>query len=155
MIYGLTINNFSYKTLIIAVMVLYIILNRLVVYIKDRKEIACFTYIVEVNTREGSSKIRAFLDTGNELKEPITNLPVIIVEKDMLKNFNIANEEKLLIPYKVINGSTGYIEAFKPLGVKIVYDNKKEIIVNAVIGLCDGKLSDLNDYNALLSRGII
>jgi stage II sporulation protein GA (sporulation sigma-E factor processing peptidase) len=147
--------NFTYKSTVIALMLLYIILHRCISYVRDRNTIHNFTYIIEVGMDNFNAKIKAFLDTGNELKEPVTNLPVIIIERDILQGIQLGNDSKLYIPYKVINGATGRIEAFKPTYVKLYVDEDKFEYINAVIGLCDGHLSDVNDYNALLSRGIL
>ena len=49
--------------------------------------------------------MRAFLDTGNELREPATNLPVLIVERDIFYDINLSKYDKFYIPYKVINGT--------------------------------------------------
>lgn len=157
---GMLYGKFSYqgsliKGVLIAAMIIYIVMHRLVVFVRDRREILNFTYTIEVGFCNCNSKINAFLDTGNELREPVTNLPVIIVERNILKEIELKEENKMFIPYKVLNGIPAKIEAFKPTYVKLYQDENNYKYVNAVIGLCDGKLSELNDYNALLSRGIL
>ena len=130
------------------------VLHRIVIFVKDRKEILNFIYDVDIVFGEKKKRIKAFLDTGNELREPVTNLPVMIVEKDILSDINIKSKEVFYIPFKVVNGSGGLLKGFKPADVNICKNNifeKTELIV----AVCDTKLSDLNDYNALLSRGII
>lgn len=146
---------FDYKWLLISIMLLYLIIYRLVVFIKDRREQAKFTYNIEIVTEEFSKKVKAFLDTGNELREPVTNLPVIIVEKDILKDLELKDSEKLFIPYKVVNGFSGRMEGFRPDFVRVYYEDNKYELRNVVIGVCDNKLSELGEYEALLSRGIV
>lgn len=154
---GLTFDNmptFSYKYILCTLMILYMVLHRIVIFVKDRKEILNFIYDVDIVFGEKKKRIKAFLDTGNELREPVTNLPVMIVEKDILSDINIKSKEVFYIPFKVVNGSGGLLKGFKPVDVNICKNNifeKTELIV----AVCDTKLSDLNDYNALLSRGII
>ena len=155
LMFSVDLSNFSLKGNMLALMLLYIILQRIVVYAKDRKEIKCFTYSIEITTNSICKKVRAFLDTGNELREPVTNLPVIIVEKDILGSYKIEECDKFLIPYKGINGEIGKIEAFKPLLVKIYYGKNRFEERDVIIGICESTLSEDNDYNALLSRGII
>jgi stage II sporulation protein GA (sporulation sigma-E factor processing peptidase) len=157
---GMLYGKFSYKGslikgVLIAAMIIYIALDRLVVFIKDRRDMTNFTYTIEVGFCNCNSRINAFLDTGNELREPVTNLPVIIVERNILKELDLKEDNKMYIPYKVLNGIPAKIEAFKPTYIKLYQDENNYKYVNAVIGLCDGKLSELNDYNALLSRGIL
>lgn len=150
----LYIKNFSYKKLMMAMMIIYIIGNKLVWYIKDRKEIKNFIYDVDIVVGDNCTKVRGFLDTGNELVEPVTNLPVLIVEEGIFKNINLKQQDKYYIPYKVINGSLGNLKGFKPNYIQIYNGDKKER-KEAIIAFSKQKLSNLKDYEALLSRGII
>jgi stage II sporulation protein GA (sporulation sigma-E factor processing peptidase) len=146
--------NFSYKKLMLAVILIYLVLDRLIIYIKDRKDLSSLIFTVEIVNNNVEKKIHAFLDTGNELREPATNLPVMIIEKSYFNDININKNDTFFIPYKVVNGSVDKLVGFKPDYIKIHYGEevkRREVIV----AFCDNKLSDLNDYQALLSRGII
>ncbi|WP_392486461.1 sigma-E processing peptidase SpoIIGA [Haloimpatiens sp. FM7315] len=145
--------DFSNKNLFIAIMIIYIFVNRLVIYIRERRSLRSLIYKVEIVTDKYRKVVNCFLDTGNELREPITNLPVIVVEKSEFP-LNIKNKDKLYIPYNAVNGENGKLEAFKPLYINIYEDKNNIQKKQVVIALCDGKLSKENDYNALLSRGI-
>jgi len=147
--------NFSYKNLMLAIIVIYIAISRIVIYIRDRKTLDKLIYTVEIKFNNSQKTIRAFLDTGNELREPVTNLPVIVVEKDMLKGIVIPEDKKMVIPYKVINKQYGKLYGFIPDKVEIRIDNDDVINIKAIIAECENKLSDVGEYNALLSRGII
>lgn len=144
----------SYKILFCALMLMYIAIHRIVVYVKDRKNSIELIYDVEIVTDKFKKNVRAFLDTGNELREPATNLPVMIVEKSLFKNINIDEKEKFIIPYKVVNGVCGKMEGFRPKSVKIYKNNKIEDC-EVIVAFCENKLSKINEYNALLSRGIL
>lgn len=154
---GLTFDNmpvFSYKYILCSIMILYIIINRIIIFVKDRKEIVSFIYDVDIMFDKKIKRVRAFLDTGNELREPLTNLPVMIVERSILNDINIKEKEMFYIPFKVVDGSGGYLKGFKASNVNI-YKNSIFQKTELIVAVCDTKLSDLNDYNALLSRGII
>jgi stage II sporulation protein GA (sporulation sigma-E factor processing peptidase) len=148
---GLT--NFSYKKLLVSIMLIYIFAERIVCYIGDRKKIQKLIFKVDINSKGTVKKVIAFLDTGNELREPATNLPVIIVEEGLLKD--MIREEKIdfKIPYTLVNGEKGFMRAFKPDFISIYYEDKVENR-NAIVALCNTKLSSVGDYNALLSREI-
>lgn len=144
--------SFSYKYIFISLMTIYIVIQRLVTFVKDRKEFKQLVYDVEIVYGSHKILVKAFLDTGNELREPATNLPVLIVEKDIVSN--IQYKEKLFIPFKLVDGSTGYLEGFKPSYANIrINENTKK--VDLVVAVSKTKFSTLNDYSALLSRGII
>ncbi|NFO99213.1 sigma-E processing peptidase SpoIIGA [Clostridium botulinum] len=148
------LSKFSYKYLILAIMVFYIVIHRLVSYIRDRNEISNFIYEIDIVMDDFTKKVKAFLDTGNELREPATNLPVMIVEKSVISISELNTDKKFVIPYRVVNGFTGELQGFKPKYIQVHRKNtveKREVIV----ALCNNGLSELNDYNALLSRGII
>ncbi|HAG42684.1 MAG TPA: sigma-E processing peptidase SpoIIGA [Clostridium sp.] len=146
--------KFNYKKLALSIMVLYLIINRVVVYIKDRKILYNYICTIDISVNNQKLSVKGFLDTGNELREPITNLPVIIVEKDALKELELNSYAKYAIGYSVVNGKDGKLEGFKPDSVSIIFD-ENIILKDAIIAFCDNKLSKYNDYNALLPRGII
>ncbi|MCH3964076.1 MAG: sigma-E processing peptidase SpoIIGA [Clostridium sp.] len=153
-IYGEYTDNFSCKWLVIAIMIAYIVIDRLVVFIRDRKTLTTLIFNVDIVLNNGSKRVKAFLDTGNELKEPATNLPVIIVEKSMLGNIDIEGYDKFYIPYKVVDGKCGRLRGFKPKAVKIGIGDNVEIR-EAIIAFCEDRLSEFSDYHALLPRGVI
>ncbi|GAA0176984.1 sigma-E processing peptidase SpoIIGA [Clostridium sediminicola] len=146
--------NYSYKKLLLSVMIIYLVFKRILSYLHDRKSIKNLIYNVEIIYKKNKKSINAFLDTGNELREPATNLPVIIVEKavfeDVLESMNLTFN----IPYQMVDGGFGCLKGFQPEYINIHYDEKIEK-KKAIIAFCDSKLSDLDDYNALLSRALI
>ena len=149
-----TIYNFSYKNIILALMALYLVINRIVIYVKERRQLTNYIYNIEVCIDGIKTRINAFLDTGNDLREPVTNLPVIIVEKDIFKDVKLKNHSIYSIPYSVVSGYAGSLIGIKPDGVKIDFDGsiKDEKVI---LAFCDKKLSQHEDYNGLLPRGVI
>ncbi len=119
--------------------------------------------------------IKAIIDTGNFLKEPITGKPVIIVEKDVLKNAIsvdiIENLEEIingreiidneyiskirLIPFSALGTENGLILGIKPENFYISYQGKISENKNVIVGIYNKKLSKSNKYNALVGLDII
>ena len=118
--------------------------------------------------------INAIIDTGNFLKEPITGKPVIIVEKDVLKNVipvnilensqDIINGEKIedkymakirLIPFSALGTENGLLLGIKPDDFYINYQGKILENKNVIVGIYNKKLSKNNRYNALVGLDII
>lgn len=147
--------NFTYKKLLLALMIIYIVIERLVVYVKDRKELEKLVFTVDIVFNDLQKSVTAFLDTGNELREPATNLPVIIVEKEIFDDLIVPKDKEFYVSYTVVNGYNGKLRGFKPDNVKVHFDKKEIKDVEAIIAFCDNKLSNLGEYNALLSRGIL
>ncbi len=146
--------NFSYKKLMVSLMIIYMLIERIIVYIKDRKNLSLLIYSVDIILKDSKKNVKAFLDTGNELREPATNLPVIIVEKSIFYDVNLSSYDIFYIPYKVVNGQGGSLQGFKPECVKIS-EGKNSVDKEVIVAFCEGHLSDINDYQALLSRGVI
>jgi len=147
-------NKFSYKILLSAIMIIYVIVHRIITHISERNELENLIFDIEIVTEDNIKKLRAFFDTGNELREPATNLPVIIVEKRLFLDEEINEKNKFIIPYRVVSGDGGRLEGFKPRYVKI-YNKEKVFERQVIVAFCDNHLSIMNDYNALLSRGIL
>ena len=107
------------------------------------------------------------------LKESISNLPVIIVEKNSLKdlidNWILENTKNILngkfldedslnihkykftvIPFSSLGNQNGILLGFKPDNIK-VYDDEEIIEKKAIIGIYEDSLSGYsNEYNAII-----
>ena len=146
--------TFNYKKLMLAIIIFYLICERLITYIKSRKNLFDYVYNLNIKIGEENIDVKGFLDTGNELREPITNLPVIVIERELLKNINIDSYTKYTISYSVVNGGCGKLLGFKPDDI-VIKDENENILKESILAICDNKLSKENDYNALLPRGIL
>ncbi len=130
---------------------------------------------IKVKLKNKSIQTKAMIDTGNLVKEPITNAPVIIVErnslyeiipKEILNNLdNIINgnlnnipEEmqneyiaKLKwIPFKSLGRENGIILGIKVDEVEIAKEEEKKKFENSIIGIYDKSLTKRGEYCALV-----
>lgn len=151
---GLLLNNYSLKYLIISMMIIYILYERITSYFRERALITNFIYDIEISIDNIRYVIRGFLDTGNELREPVTNLPCIIIEECYLSDYHLDDEKAYYIPYSAI-GYSGKIKGFKGDKVRIRREGENWRDVEAIICPCNEVLSRDKEFNALLSRGII
>ncbi|MBD7910372.1 MULTISPECIES: sigma-E processing peptidase SpoIIGA [Clostridium] len=151
---GFSINNFSLKSLVLALMIIYIIYFRAISYFRERSVINNFTFDVEIYIDDIKYLIKGFLDTGNELREPITNLPCIIIEERLFYNYKFNEDKVYYINYSAI-GYEGKLKGFKVDRVMIREEGKDFREVKAIICPCKDILSREKDFNALLSRGVV
>ena len=110
---------------------------------------------------------------GNLLKETISNLPVIIVEKNVLVNLidnsvlervkdilegkmldddnsKIHNYKFRIIPFTSLGNKNGLLLGFKPDFIKI-YNEDETIEKKVFVGISEENLSgSLNEYNAII-----
>ena len=121
-----------------------------------------------------SIKVRALLDTGNMLKDPLTNRPVIIVTKrslskivpePILDNINliiggdrlgqIINKEVSkrikVIPFKSLGNEHGILIGIK--SDKIIVDNCE--IKDVIIGIYEKEFSRTKKYDALIGIDLL
>ena len=119
--------------------------------------------------------IKTLIDSGNLLKEPITNQDVIVVQKsclaelidksiidevtNMIKgnyigdiNENIYKMKFKVIPFSALGNENGVLIGFKPDYVKI-FSEEEIVKKNVIIGIYDGKLSKTNLYTSLIGLG--
>ena len=123
----------------------------------------------------------ALVDTGNALHDPITNMPVVVVEFEALKEilpeeirsiFEKAGEDDLnsvstaisqsawftrfrLIPFTSLGRENGMLIGFKPDYIEIDNENEKKDVSDVVIGIYNRSLSKNEKYKALLSPELI
>ena len=149
--------------------------------IKSKLRKKDISYEITIWLGEKNITTIAILDTGNMLKDPITLMPVIIVEKETLKEIlpnsildNLKNiiggdvpkevyeDENLkyitrfkVIPFKSIGKENGMLLGFKADKVTIKQEEKIEIITKVIIGIYDYKLSKKDEYHALIGFDMI
>lgn len=137
-----------------------------------KKDMICTIKIV---FKEKEVTLKAIIDTGNFLKDPLTKSPVVIVEKTMLEGMisenilnnlqDIINGKKeveneymskiRLIPFSALGTENGLLLGIKPDNFIVYYQEKLYINKNIVVGVYDKKLSKSNKYNALIGLEIL
>lgn len=151
---NISIINFTYKRLLLSLIIIFILLNRIYAFIQDSIHVKQLIYKIDIIYNEKFFSVEAFLDTGNELREPITNLPVIIIEEDVVNGIILSDKDKYYISYKDVSGNLGKLVAFKPNYI-VLHDKDKLQNREVIVAITKTKLSSENIYNALLSRGAI
>lgn len=119
--------------------------------------------------------IKAIIDTGNFLKEPITKLPVVVVQRDSLidlipKNI-LDNLERIIsgenidlgeymskvrvIPFSSLGKENGILLGIKV--DKILIDREDKIIVtdDVIVAIYNGTLNKTGKYQALIGLELL
>ena len=115
--------------------------------------------------------IKALLDTGNLLTDPISKSSVIVSQLEKIdpiipseslveimymmggdvRNKRSAHDANIkIIPYTSVGNNNGIMVAYKVDCVKVEYQDEVYEIKNAVIGFCKDTLSKNNKYSALI-----
>ena len=116
-----------------------IILSPIIIYlylknIKELKNNYSNYYYLDIYLKDQSKiSLIGFVDTGNNLKDPYTKSPIIIVSKNKIP----PQENYLLVPFQVINHHE-LLKCIKPQ--KIIIDNQI-ITTKALIGISDNNIN--------------
>ncbi|WP_244833248.1 sigma-E processing peptidase SpoIIGA [Clostridium sp. BJN0001] len=148
----LTITKFSIKLLLLSVLIIYILTDRIYYYIKNRMVVQNCIYTIKFQLNK-KYIVKAFLDTGNELTEPVTNLPCVLIEDDIL-NEEMEGKKFYYISYSTIDNN-GKIKGFKVNNMVLTDSKNRNTVIDVILCPCRQKFSKCNDFNALLSRGIL
>ena len=177
---GLFLGTYPLKTVLLAAIVAFIIIIAAFAIVKtkfSKKDMFCD---VEVELNNKMIKTRAMIDTGNLLKEPITNTPVIVLEhtllyecvpKEILDNLEsilggelvkipekVRNEyiSKLkLIPFASLGKQNGMLVGIKADSLKIIQDDQEKENKNVIIGIYNKSLTKRGEYRALVGMDLI
>ena len=177
---GVLVGSYTIRTVLIGIVIAYftiIFAFRILKTKISKKDLICEIEIIFNNKK---IKSKALIDTGNLLKEPITNLPVIVMERTLLDEVLpkeiLNNSEEILggdfskipenikekyysklkvIPYSSLGKQNGMLLGIK--GENLVVYLKDEILHldKAIIAIYDKSLTKRGEYRSLLGLGII
>lgn len=177
---GLFLGTYPLKTVILGAVIAFAVIIAAFSIVKSRiskKDMFC-----EIETKINNKivRTRAIIDTGNMLKEPITNTPVVVVEhtllyecipKEILSNLeNIIGgdfkkipeqikekyiSELKLIPFSSLGKQNGMLLGIKPEYIKIIKEEEEEIKKNVIIGIYNKSLTKKGEYRALMGIELI
>ena len=120
----------------------------LYIYIKEHKKFKStynYNYLVNIVFKDGKElRCNGFLDTGNKLKDPITNKYVILVSKKILVPY-VNIRSPIYVPYKVV-GNKGLISCYSIKYIKV----NEQIFKNYLVGLIPDKIN-INGSDCLLN----
>ncbi len=177
---GLFLGTYPLKTIILGAIVAFAIIIIAVKIIRKKfttKDMICDIEII-LNNKKINTK--ALIDTGNMLKEPITNTPVVVVEKillyecipkEILNNINqiIGGDlEKIpqqiqsqyisklkLIPFSSLGKQYGMLLGIKVQQIKIIKESEEITKENIIVGIYQQSLTKNGEYQALMGMEFI
>ncbi|TDX53007.1 sigma-E processing peptidase SpoIIGA [Orenia marismortui] len=141
-------------------------------------DIFCIPIIIKFDER--LLKVKALVDTGNQLQDPLTRVPVVVVEieamldviPDQVKDaFYLYKDDssKLLnemtdtpwssrfrlIPFSSIGKHNGMLIGFRPDKITVVTKDEIFVTERVIIALQDRILDQENNYQALLNPEVL
>ena len=175
---GVLVGAYPLKIAILAGIVGFFVINLSFKIVKNKINRNNMFCNINIFLKEKTTTVRAIIDTGNLLKEPISGLPVIVVEKEKLEKLipkeilnnvenilggdiseNIEKEDKQnyisrfrVIPFSSLGKQNGMLLGFKADKLIINMEDDDEIkeIDEAVVGIYNKKLTKNGKYSALI-----
>jgi stage II sporulation protein GA (sporulation sigma-E factor processing peptidase) len=173
-------DRLTVNAIIISCFLGYVALNFYFSEVKARIEKNNYMRMLTISMGGMRKTLKAFIDTGNELTEPMTGKPVIVVNIESIRcllcdelyenvlNFYKGEDgyyEKLLcenydlklkiIRYNTISSKNEMMVCITPDEVEVRDDVNQSIFADAVIGIYPRKISRKEDYEALLFNKIL
>lgn len=174
---GILVGTYPIKIAVLGGILGFFIVNISFNIIKSKFTKKDILYDIEIFYKENKTNIKVILDTGNLLTDPITKVPVLIVEAQRLKNiipekilnnieeiiYNNTFEELdeeiktrcSIIPFSSIGKNNGIIIGFRPDYIKIYNDNEGKIIRKVIIGIHNNKISKNGLYAGLIGLNLL
>ena len=131
---GLFLGTYPLKTVILAAIVAFIVIITAFTIIKSKMTKKDLIYKIEVKLNGKEIQTEALVDTGNMLKEPITNTPVVVIEHTLL--YDIIPKEILNHLEDIIGGDFEKI----PEEIRNKYISKLKLIPFSSLGKQNGML---------------
>ena len=142
--------NVSARGLIVSSFIAYVI-SCVVVRVYNRSLAAGELYSITVENGGETVNLFALSDTGNRLREPFSDAPVIIADSEKVKPLFSENNARV-IPASTAN-SKSFMLSFKPERVTISTDRGSETVDNVYIALSDEMKND--GFSAVLNPEIL
>lgn len=168
----------TFIVIIACIMLLFI--RRVFASQKRREQLSSYLAQVEIRIDEFRSTCTGMIDTGNQLYDPLTRTPVMIMEvtayegfipDDWIKHIRSSKGDQLItdlivessiwqdrlrfVPYRGVNRGSQFMLAIKPDQVVVSYNNRQIATDRVLIGLDGGTLSRDRTYQAIIHPALI
>jgi stage II sporulation protein GA (sporulation sigma-E factor processing peptidase) len=141
-------------------------------------EHVCF-YLIQIEWDDCRLQLNALLDTGNRLHDPLTKVPVIIIELNQVKNFlpkevvcltesfNAGDvrydlelpdrwtERVRILPFNSLGREHGVLFGFRPDQIRVGSKQREIIIKDVVVALYNRPLSEEGTFHALIPPAVL
>lgn len=174
---GVLVGSYPIKIAILGGILGFFILTISFKIIKNKITQKDMLYPVTIVWENKKANIQAILDTGNFLTDPITKVPVLVVEaqklKDILPNTLLSNlendsyataidniEENIktrcsFIPFSSIGKKNGLLVGFRPDYIRIETPEGEKILNKVIVGIYQYKISKSGLYSGLMGLNLL
>lgn len=178
---GVYVGTYPIKIALLGGIVGFIITHIAFKIVKTKLRKKDMIYEIKIKIGEKKLDVKAMLDTGNLLKDPISGMPVVVVEKKQLYSLLptklLDNIDKLIggegeslldqieekevltrfrmIPFSSVGKQNGLMLGFKADQVVIEKEDGSQIKEDVIIGIFNQTLSKTQNYSALIGLDLL
>lgn len=178
---GVYVGNYPLKIALLGGIVGFIISHIAFKLVKTKMSTKNMYCKINIQINQKVCTVKALIDSGNLLKEPISGYPVIVVEKYKLINIlpksildnlneilqgNYSNkdeDDKLefylpkfrVIPFSSLGKQNGMLLGIKADKVIITFEEEETIINNSIIGIYNEHFTKNENYTALIGLDLL
>lgn len=111
----------------------------------------CFCMVMLAGD-EKPVEVRALIDTGNGLQDPISHKPVAVLDEEVWKNLRrwMRPEKYKIIPYHSIGKENGLLEGYEVDEMVVKGSTGKKQFEKVIIAVFKGKVSGKGSYQMIL-----
>ena len=140
-------NGFSINFIILIILspiILYLYIKQ----IKELKNNYSYYYKINIYYKDKIIKLNSYLDTGNIIKDPYLNLPIIIINNNLIKEEEI--DDFILVPIDTISNHS----MLKCIKVNKIEIEGKEQRKRVLIGLSPKKIK-MEGVDSIIGKSIL
>jgi len=172
---GVLIGTYPIKMILVGGIIGFIIITISFKNIKGRlshKDMFCS---LKIQSGNKEVMVSAIVDTGNFLRDPITKVPVVVIESSKLVDFfpkqilenvtNIINGKDIdlggysskirMIPFKSLGKENGLLLGIKIDEIEVEYQDIQYSHKDVIVGIYNGSLSRNGKYSGLIGVDVI
>ncbi len=182
------LNDFSHQVAtyflpgLLITVVLYVFFTRFASRLLRKRAVqSLFRVPMRVLFGDSEVEVEALIDTGNQLQDPLSRIPVVVVEYNVLKHlfpievqmaFESGKDPDLMlildslaetgwstrfrvIPFTSLGRENGLLIGFRPDRVEIMNGENRVLTRNVIVGVYHQQLSPGGGYRALLHPDVL
>lgn len=130
----------------------YRILIGIFAAVSRKRENCLKTVVIHVPKLHGTIRVRAFLDTGNHLTDPVSGEPVCVISEKLAGEISscFSPEKYHVIPFRSIGRDRGILNAYE-LSDLVIEDEARDIRKeHVIVAICNTGISEESVYQMIL-----
>ena len=135
----------------------YLVLRAALQWLLRRREDSLRTVRVYVPSLGQEIRIRALVDTGNHLSDPISGAPVSVISGKIARCMEscLSREKFHAVPYRSVGKQDGILSAYELPEMLIEEAGGTLKRKHVIVAVCDTGISEDSDYQMILHPGLL